>query len=252
MSSAQGDIMIETTLESWIVLLLLGALHGINPGMGWLFAVALGLQEEDGRAVWRSLVPLAVGHGLAIGATVALAAAIGLVLAPATLKWVIAGALFGMGIFHLRRHRHPRWGGMRVGARDLVIWSFLMASAHGAGLMALPFLPADQTAIAEVSAAAHPVSPSDHAGAGAAGAHLHSAPAGAAHAAHLATPAKGGRWLGLLATLVHTAGYLFVTGAVATVVYYRLGLRLLQRAWINLDVIWAGALMVTAALIPLL
>ena len=49
--------------------------------MGWLFAVALGLQERSARAVWRALLPLAIGHALAIGAAIALlAAVIGLVI----------------------------------------------------------------------------------------------------------------------------------------------------------------------------
>jgi hypothetical protein len=247
--------MIETTLGSWTMLLLLGALHGINPGMGWLFAVALGLQEEDGRAVWRSLLPLAIGHGLAIAVTVALAVIVGLVLSPEVLRWIVAGALFGMGVFHLRRHWHPRWGGMRVSMRRLAIWSFLMASAHGAGLMALPFVPAVPSSIPEVHA-------STAAGSGTHDAHGHGAvsvpvesgraPAGhGVHASHLPAAAGSGMWVGLLATLIHTVGYLLVTGAIAAFVFYRLGLRLLQRAWLNLDVIWAGALIITAVMIPL-
>jgi hypothetical protein len=245
--------MIETTLGSWTVLLLLGALHGVNPGMGWLFAVALGLQEEDGRAVWRSLLPLAIGHGMAIAATVALAVLVGLVLPPEILRWIIAGALFGMGAFHLRRHWHPRWGGMRVSMRHLAVWSFLMASAHGAGLMALPFVPALSLSTPEVHAStasdrgkhvAH-----DH---GALTVRVENGSAGrGSHASHLPAGAGRGVWVGLLATLIHTVGYLLVTGAIAAFVFYRLGLRLLQRAWLNLDVIWAGALILTAALIPL-
>jgi hypothetical protein len=247
--------MIETTLGSWTALLLLGALHGINPGMGWLFAVALGLQEQDGRAVWRSLLPLAIGHGLAIAVAVALAAVAGLVLSPENLRWIMAGALFGMGIFHLRRHRHPRWGGMRVGMRDLVIWSFLMASAHGAGLMALPFVPERASVISEVHASMTHEGPVDlapaHAAANTPHEHVRASASHGAHAAHLASAAGSGRWRGLLPTLVHTLGYLFTTGAIAAFVYYRLGLRFLQRAWVNVDLIWAGALIVTAVLIPL-
>jgi hypothetical protein len=253
--SIQGGTMIETTLGSWTMLLLLGALHGINPGMGWLFAVALGLQEEDGRAVWRSLLPLAIGHGLAIAVTVAVAVIVGLVLSPEVLRWIVAGALFGMGVFQLRRHRHPRWGGMRVSMRDLAIWSFLMASAHGAGLMALPFVPEFSPSIPEVQASM-PQAAATHAahGHGAAAVPVGSgrAPAGrGAHASHLPAAAGSGVWVGLLATLIHTVGYLLVTGAIAAFVFYRLGLRLLQRAWLNLDVIWAGALIVTAVMIPL-
>jgi hypothetical protein len=200
--------MTSTTWWPWAALLLLGAAHGMNPGMGWLFAVALGLQQQDRRAVWRALLPLAAGHALAIAAAVGLAAAAGVVLPPRELRWVVAAALLAMGAFHLARHRHFRWGGMRVGARDLTIWSFLMASAHGAGLMALPVV------------------------------------LGAGHAAHVAGHSAHG--MGLLASGVHAAGYLLATGAIAVVVYERLGLRLLGRAWVNLDVLWAGALVVAA------
>ena len=124
----------------WVGLLLLGAGHGINPAMGWLFAVALGLQEQRRRAVWRALAPLALGHALAIAVAVALAAALGAVLPIRSIQWIVAAALLSLGIFRLVRHRHLRWGGMRVGQRDLAVWSFLVASAHGAGLMALPLV----------------------------------------------------------------------------------------------------------------
>src|SRR3954471_11620963 len=108
--------MHSTTAWPWLGLLLLGALHGVNPGMGWLFAVALGLQERRRRAVWGALVPLAAGHAMALAATLAVAAAIGLVLSPATLRWVVAAALALLGLRALVRHRHARGGGMRVNA----------------------------------------------------------------------------------------------------------------------------------------
>jgi hypothetical protein len=216
-----------TGLDLSLTMLLLGAAHGINPAMGWLFAVGLGLQEQKRRAVWGALGPMALGHALAIGVVVLLAGAVGLVLPPALLKWLLAGALLGFGVFHLLRHRHPRWGGMRVGPRDLTIWSFLMASAHGAGLMVLPFVlgasPTDAHA-AHGAHAGHAMHAGDVAVAGLSGAHA----------------------AGLVATLVHTAGYLLVTGLVAVVVYEKLGLRMLRSVWINLNVIWAAALIATA------
>lgn len=208
---------------SW-TMLLLGAAHGINPAMGWLFAVGLGLQEQSRLAVWRALGPMALGHALAIAAVVLLAAAIGLVVPPDPLKWVVAAVLLAFGVFHLVRHRHPRWGGMRVGPRDLSIWSFLMASAHGAGLMVLPFV-------------------------------LKAAPATghAGHAAHVQAPGvSAAQAAALLATAVHTAGYLLVTGLVAVVVYEKLGLRMLRSYWINLNAVWAAALVATAAFTLLL
>src|SRR5688500_1273247 len=114
-------------IETTLALVSLGALHGINPGMGWLFAVSLGLQEGRRAAVWGALGPLALGHALAVGAAVALALAAGLVLSPVELRWGMAAALAGVGALHLTRHRHSRWVGMRVGARDLTLWSFLVS-----------------------------------------------------------------------------------------------------------------------------
>ena len=214
----------STTVWPWAALLLLGAVHGLNPGMGWLFAVALGLQERDRRAVWGALGPLALGHALAIAAALLVAAAVGLVVPTAGLRWIVAAALLGFAIVRLRRHTHPRWATMRVGPRDLTLWSFLMASAHGAGLMALPFALAAE--------------------AGAGGAH-------ARHGAHAAVMAAlpGGSAAGLLATVAHTAGYLAVLTLVAVLVYERLGLRMLRTAWINLDLVWSAALACTAVLI---
>jgi hypothetical protein len=219
--------MTTATAWPWAALALLGAVHGLNPGMGWLFAVALGLQERDRRAVWGAVLPLAAGHALAIAAAIGVAAAVGLVVPTGGIRWIVAVMLLVLGMVRLRRHRHPRGMGMRVGARDLTLWSFLMASAHGAGLMALPF----------VLAASHPA---------AAGHHLGHA-AGAAHAAAMASLPPGAT-VGLLATGAHTFGYLVVLVLMAALVYERLGLRLLRTAWINLDLVWAGALTCTAVL----
>src|ERR671914_354927 len=101
-----------TTL--WLMLLL-GAYHGINPGMGWLFAVALGMQQRSGRAVARSLMPIAIGHTLAIGGVVVAAVSLGTALPPAVTRYVLAAILIALGIRRMMRHRHPRWVRMRVG-----------------------------------------------------------------------------------------------------------------------------------------
>jgi hypothetical protein len=217
---------------SLAILLLLGAVHGVNPAMGWLFAVSLGLQEESRTAVWRAFGPLALGHGLAIAAALAGALAVGVVLPLGILKWLVAAALVAMGVRQLMRHRHPRWGGMRVGARDLTIWSFLMATAHGAGLMALPFLLGP------------PASEPGHA--------AHGAHAASGGGTGLLTAGIGGvDTAALLGTALHTAGYLAVAAVIAVIVYEKLGLRILRRAWINLDLLWAGALIITGLLTPL-
>ena len=124
----------------WQAIVFLGAYHGINPGMGWLFAVALGMQQGSARGVWRALPPIALGHAGAVAVVVAIAAAARLVVPLAALNVLVAAVLMSLGVYRLWRHRHPRVGGMQVGFRDLTLWSFLMASAHGAGLMVLPFV----------------------------------------------------------------------------------------------------------------
>src|SRR5262245_9998148 len=106
--------------------------------MGWLFAVALGFQEQRRSAVWRALPPIAVGHALSVGLIVALVALIHAGIPDEALRWIAALVLVGFGVFRLVRARHPRWVGMRVGFGDLTLWSFLMAAAHGAGLMLVP------------------------------------------------------------------------------------------------------------------
>src|ERR687883_327888 len=170
--------------------------------MGWLFAVGRGLQERDRRALWRALGPLALGHALAIGAALLPAIALGQVLPLHWLRWMVAAALLGVGLDGLVRHRHVRLGGMRVSARELTTWSFLMASAHGAG-----------------------------------------------HAAPLVAAGLGGvEAIGVAAPLAHTLGYLAVTGVLAVVVYEKVGLRILRRAWINLNAVWAAALIAAAVL----
>ncbi len=211
--------MTDPTL-SWTALLALGAGHGINPAMGWLFAVALGLQRQSRGAVWGALGPLALGHALAVGTAIAVAGTIGLMVPPPALQWGTAALLVGLGVFRLARTRHIAYGGMRVDARELMTWSFLMATAHGAGLMVLPLLLGDLPA------------------------------AGHAHQMAAASVAglAGVEWSGVMAALVHTAGYLLVTGLIAVIVYERVGLRFLRTAWVNLDLVWAVALVVTGVL----
>ena len=218
--------MTENALWAWLALLLLGAYHGINPGMGWLFAVALGMQEKSSSAVWRALPPIAAGHALAIGAVVIVAAMAGMALPLGVLKLVVAVILVALGLYRLFRHRHPRGGGMQVGFRDLTTWSFLMASAHGAGLMVLPIL-------LKISPALHLAGTHDGA--------FHTHPA-----------VIGGATTDLLAVTVHTAGYLVVTGVIAWLVYEKLGLALLRKTWVNLDLIWCIALIATGFFILVL
>ncbi len=199
----------------WLMLLL-GAYHGLNPGMGWLFAVALGMQEQKGSAVARSLVPIAVGHALAIGSVVLTAAFLGMTLPLVAIRYSVVAVLVGLGIFCFVRHQHPRWVRMQVGFRDLTVWSFLMASAHGAGLMVVPVLLSSNTVAAQSRMAGHN------------------------HISPTASPLAG-----IIATGVHTIAYLAVTGLVAWVVYRKLGLAVLHKAWFNFDLVWAAALVAT-------
>src|SRR5262245_578624 len=120
------------------ILMALGAFHGLNPGMGWLFAVALGMQERRRGAVIRALMPLGAGHAVAVAVAVGAAVAVGFAIPLAWLRWPIAGVLVSLGAWRFFRHRHPRCSGMRVSMGKLTVWSFLMATAHGAGLMVVP------------------------------------------------------------------------------------------------------------------
>ena len=233
---------------SWLGLFLLGAWHGINPGMGWLFAVALGLQEQKGSAVRRALWPLALGHGLAIGAAGFLAMLAGLILPLGALKWVVAAVLTGLGVYRLFRSRHPRYGGMRVKSKELALWSFLMASAHGAGLMVLPLVLGMTVGPSPAGSTASPHG----------FAHAGTAVASAGHMGHgghsmmLLSILPDVQLAGLAATLAHTLGYLVVMGLVAVLVYEKLGLRLLRTLWFNLDLVWAGTLILAGVLTPLI
>jgi hypothetical protein len=207
----------------WQAIVLLGAYHGINPGMGWLFAVALGMQQGSVRGVWRALPPIALGHAAAVGAVVAAASLAGLVVPLGVLQVLVASMLVMLGCYRLWRHRHPRFGGMQVGFRDLAIWSFLMASAHGAGFMVLPFVMSlPQTLSAESHHYAHMV------------------------AAHSSVPVADA-----LAVFVHTLTCFAVMSLAAWVVYRKLGLNLLRTTWINMDAVWAAALLVAGIVVLL-
>jgi hypothetical protein len=203
----------STTL--WLMLLL-GAYHGINPGMGWLFAVALGMQERKGSAVAKALGPIALGHALSIGGVVLAAAYLGMALSRETIRYCVAALLIGLGISSLVRHYHPRWVRMQVGFRDLTLWSFLIATAHGAGLMVLPVLLSSRTV-----EAAGPMAGHHHLSAG-------------------TTPLAA-----FLATAVHTTAYLAVAGLIAWLVYSKVGLTVLSKAWLNLNLVWAAALVIS-------
>ena len=210
----------------WITLALLGAYHGLNPAMGWLFAVALGLQERSRAAVMRAFVPIALGHAASIAVVVALVAAAQAVIDPTILRIAGASVLIVFGAYKLLAPlSHPRWVGMRVNFRDLTIWSFLMATAHGAGLMLVPVL-------LHLPSSVEPQA--DH----------------SAHAGHMvmASATVAAPTTELAAVAIHTAAMFVVMGLIAMVVFEKVGLAILRRAWFNLDYLWAGALIVTGVL----
>jgi hypothetical protein len=198
---------------AWAALIGLGAFHGLNPGMGWLFAVALGLQERSRRAVLAAMPPIAAGHALAVVAALALLQVVRTAVSPRTVALATGATLVAFGAWRLARRRHPRWVGMRVRPRELALWSFIMASAHGAGLMLFPVL-------------------------------LKAAPADLGHAVTglTAAAALGGTGDVVGAALVHTAAMLAMMAGVAVTVYDHLGVAVLRRAWVNVDAVWAVAL----------
>src|SRR5579859_3305026 len=185
--------------------------------MGWLFAVALGFQRNSRRAVLGALLPIAVGHEGAVGLAVILVSGARLLVATDLLRVIGAIALVAFGSYKLLKpFSHPRWVGMNVTRLDLVVWSFLMSTAHGAGLMLFPILLG-----------------------------LPSLVAGSGNDVVDAGLSMSSLGLDVLAVLVHTAAMLVVMGTVAVIVYERLGVRILRQAWINLDLIWAAAIVLT-------
>jgi hypothetical protein len=210
---------------AWLTLVGLGAYHGLNPAMGWLFAVSRGMQERSRRAVVRSLVPIAIGHELSIAIVALLVVGLSVVADSSTLRIVAAAALFAFGIFRfVKPHAHFRWTSMRVSDTELTLWSFLMSTAHGAGLMVAPVLIGLEGSIDRSGARAH-----DQAD------------------LSLLNASLG---VGALGIALHVIAMLAVMGVIAVVVYDRLGLTVLRTAWINTDQLWAGAF-VLAALITL-
>ena len=211
-------------LWPWLAVFGLGIFHGINPAMGWLFAVALGLQEQIRTAVFRALPPMVLGHALSIAIIIGAVLLARISLPHSALKIVAAAILFAFGLYRLLRSRHPNWVGMRVGFGDLTLWSFVMASAHGAGLMLVPFFL-----------------PSPAAGES----HHHDTHQMHAWAfANFSAPS-----LLIASVVVHTLGYLVATALVAIVVYEKLGVAILRRAWFNIDLVWMLALMITGVFI---
>lgn len=202
-----------TAAWPWVALAGLGAFHGVNPAMGWLFAVALGLQRRSRAAVLWSLLPIAVGHGLSVAMVIVAVGVLRSLVDFVVLQLGAAIAIIGFGLYRLVV-RHRGRVGMQVGGADLTLWSFLMATAHGAGLMLIPVLL--EMPIGTVH-------------------HQHEHMSAAASAGTSAAT-------GLAAVGIHTLAMLAVAGVIAVAVYQWIGLAFLRRGWINLDLVWALAL----------
>ena len=201
----------------WLALAGLGAFHGINPAMGWLFAVALGLHRKSRRVVWLSLLPIALGHALSVLVVLAAVTLLGLVLDVDWLSRAAGIVLIFWAAWHWKYgHRHRVRVGMTTGLAGLALWSFLMATSHGAGLMLVPVV----------------------------------LPLGHAHGA-VGPTLSGSMALSLAAVAVHSAAMLAVTGIIAVAVYEWLGLGFLRRSWINLDLLWVAALAVAGLILIL-
>jgi hypothetical protein len=201
------------TLAYFLVMAGFGAYHGLNPGMGWLFALSLGLQKQNDRVIWVSLFPIAAGHAASVALIALIVLASIRFVSLSSLQIFTAISLLSFGIYKFfNYYRHPRWVGMQVGIRDLFVWSFLMATAHGAGLMIIPTLLGIAGDYCAASANAYPGS-------------------------------------GLfLAIGVHTLAMLAVMGAVAWIVYKKFSLTVLRQRWINFDLIWAVALVLVGTI----
>jgi hypothetical protein len=201
-------------------LIALGAFHGLNPAMGWLFAVARGMQERSRRVLLTSLPPIAAGHLASVAIVAAVVSATQSVVAANVVGIAGGGLLVAFGLWRLLSERHFRWAGMRLSSAQLAGWSFLMSSAHGAGLMLLPVLATTAVTTHESHLAAH------------------GALAGASTAA---LP-------GLAAAGVHTIAMFAVMAGCALLVYEFVGVNILRRAWFNVDKLWAGVLVGAGAL----
>ncbi len=208
-----------TADAAWLTLAGLGVYHGVNPAMGWLFAVSRGMQERSRRAVLRSLVPIAIGHEASIALVAALVLGLSTTTDPQELRIGAAVALVAFGIFRFVKPRaHFRWTSMRVSDRELGMWSFLMSTAHGAGLMVAPVILGLQA-----SSNSHD---------------------------DMAMLSGGPINIAAVGIAVHVLAMVAVMGAIAYFVYARVGLQILRRAWLNTDQVWAGAF-VLAGLVTL-
>jgi hypothetical protein len=209
-----------STSALWLTVVALGLYHGINPAMGWPLAVANGMAEQRARAVFATLLPLGGGHFMAIAIALAPFAWLGWYLEWNRAIRIGAGAaVLLFGAFKLVSRRHPRLLA-RIPPTRLAWWSFLMATAHGAGLMLVPFM---------LGLCATPAAD------------------GTGHAAAMNFLVRANLDTALLVGAVHTLASLLAGIVMAWLVYRYLGLRFLRRAWLNLDAVWGASLVLAGA-----
>ena len=203
-------------LWPWFAVVGLGVYHGVNPAMGWLFAAALGFHRGRRSVVAQSLIPIAIGHLLSIAVVAEAVLVLGVIINGRLLLMVAGGGLILWALYHLAYGcRHPARIGMQAGLAGLLAWSFLMASAHGAGLMLVP-------AVIPLCFSGNEAS-------------------GIAVAGALVTS--------LAAVGLHTAVMVGVSGIIAVLVYDWIGVGFLRRGWINFDWLWTAALGLTGVIV---
>ncbi|SEO16818.1 hypothetical protein SAMN04490248_10286 [Salinihabitans flavidus] len=203
----------STMTALWGAVILSGFYHGVNPGMGWPLAVSAGLMEGRNRAMAKAIGALAVGHLLAM-----LAILLPFSMMTALVNWqkeirIGAGALvIAAGIYLLINRRHPRFLS-RIHPTKLVLWSFLAAMAHGAGLMLVPI-------------------------------YLGICGVETADGGHDAARELMGQNIAsaVFVALAHTLAMTIAGGVIAMAIYFYFGLKFLSRTWFNLDVLWASSL----------
>ena len=207
--------------ELWFAVILLGAYHGLNPGMGWPLAVANGMWAKRDKAIFATLFPLAGGHFFAMAAALL---PFSLLLSyldwSQSIRFAAGGLVAAFGAFKLANRRHPRVLA-RLGPNHLALWSFLAATAHGAGLMLAPVY------LGLCAGASHS-GPSIDRG----------------HQA-MSELMRSGIATSVAVSAVHTIAMALAGGAMAWIVYRWAGLSLLRRAWLNLEGVWAASLIVT-------
>jgi hypothetical protein len=216
---------LSSTAALWLTIVALGLYHGVNPAMGWPLAVANGMSERRASALLATMLPLGGGHF----------AAMAIVLAPfALLGWYLewsrairlgsGAAVLLFGLFRLIHRRHPRMMA-RIAPTRLALWSFLMATSHGAGLMLAPFMLGLCAAPPTAAAAGQ----------------------AAGHAAVMAYLARANLGTALLVATVHSLATILAGTVMALLVYRYLGLRFLRRTWLDLDRLWGASLVLAGA-----